>query len=112
MISHVSVCLWHTEKKARFQALSVTQNGSTAFRFVRSTVLPLFLFIFVIIRLFRFRYTFYHINDYGIKMCGVLRCDDWTPGILFDILSNLTGIAAATTGNLLTFRKSFRLMCF
>ena len=33
-------------------------------------------------------------------------------GILFNILSNLTGIAAATTGNLLTFRKSFRLMCF
>lgn len=31
-----------------------------------------FLFIFVIIRLFRFRYTFYHVNDYGIKLCGVL----------------------------------------
>ena len=29
-----SAC-WHTEKKARFQTLSVTQNGSTAFRFVR-----------------------------------------------------------------------------
>ena len=29
-------------------------------------VLPLFLFIFVIIRLFRFRYTFYHVNDYGM----------------------------------------------
>ena len=71
-----------------------------------------FLFIFVIIRLFRFRYTFYHVNDYGIKLCGVLRCNDRTPGILFDILPNLTGIAAATTGNLLTFRKSFRLMCF
>ena len=36
-----SAC-WHTEKKARFQTLSVTQNGSTAFRFVRSAVLPLF----------------------------------------------------------------------
>ena len=32
------------KKKARFQTLSVTQNGSTAFRFVRSAVLPLFLF--------------------------------------------------------------------
>ena len=51
---------------ARFQTLSVTQNGSTAFRFVRSAVLPLFLFIFIIIRLFRFRYTFYHVNDYGM----------------------------------------------
>ena len=73
---------------------------------------PAFLFVFVIIRFFRFRYTFYHVNDYGIKLCGVLRCNDRPPGILFDILSNLTGIAAATTGNLLTFRKSFRLMCF
>ena len=33
---------------------------------------PAFLFVFVIIRLFRFRYTFYHVNDYGIKLCGVL----------------------------------------
>ena len=74
--------------------------------------IPLFLFIFVIIRLFRFRYTFYHVNDYGIKLCGVLRCNDRPPGILFDILSNLASIAAATTGNLLTFRKTFRLMCF
>ena len=73
---------------------------------------PAFLFIFIIIRLFRLRYTFYHVNDYGIKLCGVLRSNDWSPGILFDILSNLTGIAAAPTRNLLTFRKPFRLMCF
>lgn len=73
---------------------------------------PAFLFVFVGIRLFRFHYAFYHVNDYGIKLCGILRCDDWSPGILFNILSNLTGIAAATTGNLLTFRKFFRLMCF
>ena len=106
-----SAC-WHIEKMARFQTLSDTQNGSTAFRFIRLAVLPLFYFVFVIIRFFRFRYTFYHVNDYGIKLCGVLRCNDWSPGILFNILSNLTGIAAATTGNLLTFRKSFRLMCF
>lgn len=33
---------------------------------------PGFLFIFVSIRLFSFRYTFYHVNDYGIKLCGVL----------------------------------------
>ena len=33
---------------------------------------PAFLFVFVIIRLFCFRYTFYHVNDYGIKLCGVL----------------------------------------
>ena len=72
MISHVSVCLLAHREKAQFQTLSVTQNGSTAFRFVRSAVLPLFLFIFIIIRLFRFRYTFYHVNDYGIKLCGVL----------------------------------------
>ena len=36
-----SAC-WHTEKKARFQTLSATQNGSTAFRFLRLAVLPLF----------------------------------------------------------------------
>ena len=46
MISHVSVCLLAHEEKARFQTLSATQNGSTAFRFVRSAVLPLFLLIF------------------------------------------------------------------
>ena len=44
MISHVSVCLLAHEKNAWFQTLSVTQNGSAAFRFVRSAVLPLFLF--------------------------------------------------------------------
>ena len=31
-----------------------------------------FLFVFVGIRLFRFHYAFYHVNDYGIKLCGVL----------------------------------------
>ena len=72
MISHVSVCLLAREEKGSILNTSVTQNGSTAFRFVRSAVLPLFLFVFVIIKLFRFRYTFYHVNDYGIKLCGVL----------------------------------------
>ena len=38
-----SAC-WHMKKKAWFQTLSVTQNGSTAFRFIRLAVLPLFLF--------------------------------------------------------------------
>ena len=112
MISHESVCLLaHGEKglisntfchAKREYSFSVRPIGCT----------PVFLFIFVIIRFFRFRYTFYHVNDYGIKLCGVLRCNDWPPGILFDILSNLPGIAAATTGNLLAFRKTFRLMCF
>ena len=96
----------------RLTLFYVLWNGSTAFRFVRLAVLTLFLFGFVGIRLFRFHYAFYHVNDYGIKLCGVLRCDDRTPGILFNILSDLTGITAAMTGNLLTFRKSFRLMCF
>ena len=112
MISHVSVCLLAHEEKGLISDTFCHAKRSTAFRFIRLAVLPLFLFIFVIIRLFRFCYTFYHVNDYGIKLCGVLRCNDRPPGILFDILSNLTGIAAATTGNLLTFRKTFRLMCF
>lgn len=43
MISHVSVCLLAHREKAQFQTLSVTQNGSTAFRFIRLAVLPLFL---------------------------------------------------------------------
>ena len=38
-----SAC-WHIEKMARFQTLSDTQNGSTAFRFIRLAVLPLFSF--------------------------------------------------------------------
>lgn len=46
MISHVSVCLLVHREKAQFQTLSVTQNGSTAFRFVRLAVLPLFYCIF------------------------------------------------------------------
>ena len=71
-----------------------------------------FLYIFFVIRLFCFRYTLYHVNNYGIELCGILRCDDRTPGVFFDILSNLTGIAAATAGNRLTFRKALRLMCF
>ena len=71
-----------------------------------------FSFGFISIRLFRFHYAFYHVNDYGIKLCGVLRRNDRSPGILFNILSNLTGITAATAGDLLTFRKPFRLMCF
>ena len=37
---------------------------------IEGAVLPLFLFVFVIIRFFCFRYTFYHVNDYGIKLCG------------------------------------------
>ena len=50
------------------------------------------LFIFVIISFFRFRYTFYHVNDYSIKLCGILRCDDRTSSIILDILSNLSSI--------------------
>jgi hypothetical protein len=34
-------------KMARFQTLSDTQNGSTAFRFIRLAVLPLFLFAII-----------------------------------------------------------------
>ena len=89
---------WYTKREYSF---SVNPIGYT----------PAFLFVFVIIRLFRFRCTFYHVNDYGIKLYSILRCDDRMPCILFDILTNLTGIAAATTSNLLTFRKAFRLMC-
>ena len=44
MISHVLSYLLARKEKVRFQTLSGTQNGSTAFRFVRSAVLPLFLF--------------------------------------------------------------------
>ena len=49
----------HAKREYRF---SVRPIGCT----------PAFLFVFVIIRLFRFRYTFYHVNDYGIKLCGAL----------------------------------------
>jgi len=42
MISHVQGCLLAYREKTQFQTLSVTQNGSTAFRFVRLAVLPLF----------------------------------------------------------------------
>ena len=47
MISHVSVCLLAHREKAQFQTLSVTKNGSTAFRFIRLAVLPLFLFAII-----------------------------------------------------------------
>ncbi len=112
MISHVSVCLLAHEEKGLISNTFCHAKREYSFSVRPIGCTPAFLFVFVIIRFFRFRYTFYHVNDYGIKLCGVLRCNDWSPGILFNILSNLTGIAAATTGNFLTFRKSFRLMCF
>ena len=112
MIFHVSVCLLAHEEKGLISNTFCHAKREYSFSVRPIGCTPAFLFIFINIRLFRFRYTFYHVNDYGIKLCGVLRCNDRSPGILFNILSNLTGIAAATTGNLLTFRKSFRLMCF
>ena len=112
MIFHVSVCLLAHEEKGLISDTFCHAKREYSFSVHPIGCTPVFLFVFVIIRLFRFRYTFYHVNDYGIKLRGVLRCNDWSPGILFNILSNLTGIAAATTGNLLTFRKTFRLMCF
>ena len=112
MISHVSVCLLVHEEKGLISDTFCHAKREYSFSVHPIGCTPVFLFVFVIIRLFRFLYTFYHVNDYGFKLRGVLRCNDWSPGILFNILSNLTGIAAATTGNLLTFRKSFRLMCF
>ena len=112
MIFHVSVCLLEHGEKGLISNTFCYAKREYSFSVCPIDCTPAFLFVFVIIRFFRFRYTFYHVNDYGIKLCGVLRCNDWSPGILFNILSNLTGIAAATTGNLLTFRKSFRLMCF
>ena len=112
MISHVSVCLLAHEEKGLISNTFCHTKREYSFSVHPIGCTPAFLFVFVIIRFFRFRYTFYHVNDYGIKLCGVLRCNDRPPGILFNILSNLTGIAAATTGNLLTFRKTFRLMCF
>lgn len=42
MIPHVPGYLLAQGEKARFQTLSVTQRGGTAFRFVRLAVLPLF----------------------------------------------------------------------
>ena len=43
MIFHVLVCLLAHREKAQFQTLSVTQNGSIAFRFVRLAALPFFM---------------------------------------------------------------------
>ena len=94
-----------------FQTLSTTQTRIQLFG-SSDWLYSLFLFIFVIIRLFRFRYVLYHANNYGIKLCGVLRYNDLSVDILFDIWFNPTGIAAASTGNLLTFRKIFRPMAF
>lgn len=48
MISHVLVCLLAHREKDQFQTLSVTQNGSTAFQFVRLAVLPLFIAYFAL----------------------------------------------------------------
>lgn len=59
----------------------------------------LFLFVFAVVGLFRFVCIFNHLSNYGIELGGILRCDNWTPGILFDALPNLTSIATATTGN-------------
>ncbi len=106
MIFHVSVCLLAHEEKGLISNTfcHIKREYSFSVRPIGCTP-AFFIYFHHYRRLFRFRYTFYHVNDYGIKLCGVLRCDDWTPGILFDILSNLTGIAATTTGNLLTFRN-------
>ena len=110
MIFHVSVCLLAHEEKGLISNTFCHAKREYSFAVRPIGCTPAFLFVFVIIRFFRFRYTFYHVNDYGIKLCGALRCNDWSPGILFNILSNLTGIAAAATGDLLTLRKAFRLV--
>ena len=112
MIFDVSVCLLAHDEKGLISNTFCHAKREYSFSVRPIGCTPAFLFVFVIIMLFRFCYTFYHVNDYGIKLCGILRCDDRSPSILFNILSNLTGIAAATTGNLLIFRKPFRLMCF
>ena len=71
MISHVSVCLLAHEGKGLISNTFCHAKREYSFSVHPIGCTPAFLFIFII-RLFRFRYTFYHVNDYGIKLCGVL----------------------------------------
>ena len=76
MISHVLVCLLAHEEKGLISNTFCHAKREYSFSVRPIGCTPAFLFIFSVIRLFRFRYTFYHINDHGIKLCGVLRCND------------------------------------
>ena len=76
MIFHVSVCLLAHEEKGLISDTFCHAKREYSFSVHPIGCTPAFLFIFSVIRLFRFRYTFYHINDHGIKLCGVLRCND------------------------------------
>ena len=72
MIFHVSGCLLAHGKKGLISNTFCHAKREYSFSVRPIGCTPAFLFVFVIIRLFRFRYTFYHVNDYGIKLCGVL----------------------------------------
>ena len=101
-----------TQRLKIFQTLSTTQTRIQLFG-SSDWLYSLFFIYFRYYQAFPFPLCFlYDANNYGIKLCGVLRYNDRSVDILFDIWFNPTGIAAASTGNLLTFRKIFRPMAF
>ena len=94
------------ESPVYFYYMRVYKNVKNVFTPVVYRLKTTVFLFFAIFCLFCFRHTFDHINNNGIELCGILWCNDWSPGIFFDIFPCVAGNLTTTPGVFFCLQKA------